>query len=121
VYLTAALPPILQPAFFRVAGLDVKELDVIYYAAQHCVLGTRICAGRAERSAHESSGSQADEVWHAQILIYCSSVEETKRMGKLLQCSAYYREMSTDEDKSHMVGLGALFHRPAFDDATSKR
>jgi hypothetical protein len=36
-------------------------------------------------------------------IIYCSSVGDTKGMGKLLQCSAYYREMNTDEDKSHMV------------------
>jgi hypothetical protein len=29
VYLTATLPPILQLAFLDVAGLDIRELDVI--------------------------------------------------------------------------------------------
>jgi hypothetical protein len=29
VYLTATLPPVLQPAFLDVAGLDKRELEVI--------------------------------------------------------------------------------------------
>jgi hypothetical protein len=30
VYLTATLPPVLQPAFLDVASLDKRELKVIY-------------------------------------------------------------------------------------------
>jgi superfamily II DNA helicase RecQ len=39
----------------------------------------------------------------AKILIYCSSVAEMKRIGKLLQCLAYYYEIATDEEKAYMV------------------
>jgi hypothetical protein len=30
-------------------------------------------------------------------------VGETKRLGKLLRCAAYYREMGTDEEKARLI------------------
>jgi superfamily II DNA helicase RecQ len=108
VYLTATMPPVLQPAFLDLAGLDSKELDVIRdesttrhnlaYQVQEYVRGeldaTVVDLVAAKRARYGAN---------AQILIYCPSVAETKRMGKLLQCSAYYREMATDEEKAYMV------------------
>jgi superfamily II DNA/RNA helicase len=108
VYLTATLPPVLQPAFLDVAGLDGRELDIIrdesttrpnivYQVQQYArgeldaVLINLVAAKRAKYGPK------------AQILVYCPSVGETKRLGKLLQCSAYYRDMATEEDKSRMV------------------
>jgi superfamily II DNA helicase RecQ len=35
--------------------------------------------------------------------VYCPTVRETKRVGKLLQCSAYYYEIATDKEKSRIV------------------
>lgn len=108
VYLTATMPPVLQPAFLDLAGLDSKELDVIrdetttrpniaYQVHEYArgeldvTLAQLVAAKRAQYGPE------------AQILIYCLSVAETKRLGKLLQCSAYYREMASDEEKAHMV------------------
>ena len=53
---------------------------------------TRLVAGKREQYGPE-----------AQILIYCPSVAELKRLGKLLQCLAYYCKIATDEEKAHMV------------------
>lgn len=39
----------------------------------------------------------------AQILVFCPSTDETKRLGKYLSCSAYWREMATDDEKASMV------------------
>jgi superfamily II DNA helicase RecQ len=108
VYLTATLPPVLQPAFLDVAGLDKRELEVIRdesttrpniaYQVQEYVRGeldvvlVDLVAAKQDRYGPK-----------AQILVYCPSVSETKRLGRLLQCTAYYREMATDEEKSRMV------------------
>jgi superfamily II DNA helicase RecQ len=35
--------------------------------------------------------------------VYCPTVRETKRVGKLLQCLAYYREIAIDKEKSRIV------------------
>lgn len=108
VYLTATLPPVLQPAFLDVAGLDMRELDIIRdestarpniaYRVQEYMRGELDVA-----LVHLVAAKRAKYGLEAQILIYCPSVGETKRLGELLQCPAYYREMATDEEKSHMV------------------
>lgn len=108
VYLTATLPPVLQPAFLDVAGLDTRELDVIRdesttrrniaYQVQEYTRGELDAA-----LVHLVAAKRAKYGLEAQILVYCPTVGETKRLGKLLQCSAYYREMATDEEKSRMV------------------
>jgi superfamily II DNA helicase RecQ len=108
VYLTATLPPTLQPAFLHNAGLTLKTLTVcrderttrtnIAYQVLDYERGTldtvlaTLVAAKRKRYGPE-----------AQILVFCTSVEETKRLAKLLQCSAYYREMATDDDKARMV------------------
>jgi superfamily II DNA helicase RecQ len=49
------------------------------------------------------AAKQARYSANAQILIYCLSIAKTKRIGKLLQCLAYYCKMATDEEKVYMV------------------
>jgi hypothetical protein len=108
VYLTATLPPVLQPAFLHAAGLDAKELDVIRdesttrpniaYRVQEYKRGfldTVLAELVAAKRAHYGP--------EAQILVYCPTVAETKRLGNMLQCPAYYRTMATDEEKSRLV------------------
>jgi superfamily II DNA helicase RecQ len=108
VYLTATLPPTLQAAFLHAAGLDPKTLTIcrderttrtnIAYQVLDYVRGTLdsvltnlVAAKRRQYGAQ------------AQIVVFCTSVEETKRLAKLLQCSAYYREMAADDEKARMV------------------
>lgn len=108
VYLTATMPPVLQPAFLDLAGLDSKELDVIrdetttrpniaYQVHEYARGALDVTLAQLVAAKRAQYGPEA------QILVYCPSVAETKRLGKLLQCSAYYREMATDEEKAHMV------------------
>lgn len=108
IYLTATLPPTLQPAFLQTAGLNLKTLTIcrdehttrtnIAYQVLDYERGsldgvlTTLVAAKRKKYGPE-----------AQILVFCTSVEETKRLAKLLQCSAYYREMATDDDKARMV------------------
>jgi superfamily II DNA helicase RecQ len=108
LYLTATLPPTLQPAFLQTAGLDARTVticrderttrtniayQVLEYArgALHEVLVELVAAKRRKYGPG------------AQIIVYCLTVDETKRLAKLLRCPAYYREMNTDEEKARMV------------------
>ncbi|PVH91867.1 hypothetical protein DM02DRAFT_734000 [Periconia macrospinosa] len=113
VYLTATLPPTLQPAFFQTAGLDAETVTVcrderttrtnIAYQVLEYPRGTlekvlvELVAAKRRRYGPE-----------AQIIVYCPTVEETKRLARLLQCSAYYREMGSDEEKARMHMDGRL-------------
>jgi hypothetical protein len=102
VYLTATLPPVLQPAFLSVAGLDTRELDIIrdesttraniVYQVQEYTRG-ELDAVLVKLVAAKRAKYGPD----AQIPVYCPSVGESKRLGKVLGCVAYYREMGTDE------------------------
>ncbi|KAH6643484.1 hypothetical protein BKA67DRAFT_527929, partial [Truncatella angustata] len=37
------------------------------------------------------------------VIIYCTKVEATKLLFAALRCNAYYRELGTKEDKSHLL------------------
>jgi hypothetical protein len=49
------------------------------------------------------AAKQARYSANAQILIYCLSVAKIKRIGKLLQCLAYYCKMAIDKEKAYIV------------------
>jgi len=108
VYLTATLPPTLQPAFLQIAGLDARTVTICR--------DERTTRTNIAYQVLEYTRGSLDEVLvelvatkrrkygpEAQIIVYCPTVEETKRLARLLQCSAYYRQMDTDEEKARMV------------------
>ncbi|KAF3020323.1 hypothetical protein E8E12_000192, partial [Didymella heteroderae] len=105
---TATLPPTLQPAFLHAAALDQRTLTIcrdehttrsnIAYRVHeykrstlHNTLTALVVTKRKKYGPE------------AQILVFCTSVNETKRLGKYLSCSAYWREMATDDEKARMV------------------
>lgn len=108
LYLTATLPPTLQPAFFQKAGLDARTVTV---CRDERTTRTNIAYKVLEYPRDALDGALEELVAakrrqygpEAQILIYCPTVKETKRLARLLQCSAYYREMATDDEKARMV------------------
>ncbi|CAA9967161.1 ATP-dependent DNA helicase Q1 [Pyrenophora teres f. maculata] len=108
VYLTATLPPTLQPAFLQTAGLDAQTVTIcrdksttrtnIAYQVLEYTRGT------LEKVLVELVAAKRRKYGPgAQIIVYCPTVDETKRLARLLQCSAYYREMGSDEEKARMV------------------
>jgi superfamily II DNA helicase RecQ len=107
VYLTATLPKALEPAFFHTAGLDARDVVVcrdrtsrtnIQYQVQNYKRDTldetlmRLVKLKREQYPPES-----------QIIVYCPSIKETKRLACLLGCTAYYKDVGTDEEKARMV------------------
>lgn len=108
VYLTATLPPILQPAFLHLAGLDARELTICRDA---CTSRSNIAYQVMEYTRGTIDQALVDLVaakrtkygCEAQILVYCPTVKETKRLATLLQCSAYYRDVGTETEKARMV------------------
>ncbi|KAE8822995.1 hypothetical protein HRS9122_10470 [Pyrenophora teres f. teres] len=108
VYLTATLPPTLQPAFLQTAGLDAQTVTI---CRDESTTRTNIAyqvleytRGTLEKVLVELVAAKRRKYGPgAQIIVYCPTVDETKRLARLLQCSAYYREMGSDEEKARMV------------------
>ncbi|KAK1911245.1 hypothetical protein P3342_011847 [Pyrenophora teres f. teres] len=100
VYLTATLPPTLQPAFLQTAGLDAQTVTI---CRDESTTRTNIAyqvleytRGTLEKVLVELVAAKRRKYGPgAQIIVYCPTVDETKRLARLLQCSAYYREMGT--------------------------
>ncbi|KAH7084072.1 hypothetical protein FB567DRAFT_414521, partial [Paraphoma chrysanthemicola] len=91
MYLIATLLPVLQLAFLDVAGLNRQELNVI-------------CKKLTTQLNIEYIQGELNAVLISLIiLVYCSTVVETKRLGKVLQYLAYYCEIATDKKKSCIV------------------
>jgi superfamily II DNA helicase RecQ len=108
VYLTATLPPTLQPAFLQVAGLREETLticreerttrpNIAYSVVDYArgTLDTTLLAMIAEK--RKVFGEEA------QIIIYCPTVRETKRLSKCLGCASFYREMGSEDEKTVRV------------------
>ncbi|KAI4221646.1 MAG: hypothetical protein L6R40_008618 [Gallowayella cf. fulva] len=107
IYLTATLPPALEPAFFHVAGLDCRDVTIcrdrttrvnIQYRVQDY---TRDSLDETLVQLVELKKGQYPS--ESQIIIYCPSIKETKRLAKRLGCTAYYREAGTEEEKARMI------------------
>lgn len=108
IYLTATLPPSLLPAFLQIAALNARDLTIcrdkstsrpnIVYQVRQFRRGALdqelVCLVAAKRSQYGPE---------AQIVIYCPTVIETKRLGKLLQCPTYHRSMDTEAEKAYTV------------------
>ncbi|KAF2844431.1 hypothetical protein T440DRAFT_523512 [Plenodomus tracheiphilus IPT5] len=95
-------------AFLEVAGLDRKELDIVRDKSmtQPNIAYQVLEYTRGELDTTFVNLLAAKRVKYglqAQILVYCPSVEETKRLGRLPQYTAYYRQVASDEEKARMV------------------
>lgn len=107
VYLTATLPPKLESAFFDIAGLDAR--DVVLYRDRTTRTNIKYQVQEYLRGTLDDAISRLVEVKKteyqpaAQIIVYCRSIEETKRLGQLLRCTAYYKEVGTDDDKARIL------------------
>ncbi|KAL5370900.1 hypothetical protein DPSP01_014611 [Paraphaeosphaeria sporulosa] len=112
VYLTATLPQTLQPAFLQTAGLDAETVTI---CRDERTTRTNIAyqvldypRGTLEKALVELVAAKRQKYGpEAQIIVYCPTVE-TKRLARLLQCSAYYRQVGSDEEKARMVSGSTL-------------
>jgi superfamily II DNA helicase RecQ len=107
VYLTATLPPSRESAFFEAAGLDRRDVTCcrdrttrvnIEYQVQDYARDTldTTLLQLVDRKRKQYPPA-------AQTIVYCRSVAETKRLAKVLECTAFYRDVGTEEEKARMV------------------
>jgi len=108
VYLTATLPPVQQPHFLQLAGLDERSLTVcrdpstsrpnIRYATE--AYDRPELASTLARLVSQKRTQYGPE---AQIIVYCPSRDEARRLSKLLRCPAFTSDMGTEEQKASRV------------------
>lgn len=108
VYLTATLPPTQQPHFLQLAGLDERSLtvcrdpstarpNIAYSVVEH----DRDALAQVLVQLVNKKRSQYGR--DAQIIVYCPTREETRRLARLLQCTAFTSDMGTEEEKACRV------------------
>jgi superfamily II DNA helicase RecQ len=108
VYMTATLPPTLQPTFLQVAGLDERSLtvcrdprtsrpNIAYQVADYDREDLEPTLTRLVARKREQFGEDA------QIIVYCRQVKQTQSLAKHLRCAAYYSGMGTEEEKTCRV------------------
>jgi superfamily II DNA helicase RecQ len=108
IYLTATLPPTLQPSFLQLAGLDERTLTVcrdkhtartnIAYSVLDYERGT-LDSSLVQLVAKKREQYGAN----AQIIVYCPSVPATKHLAQCLGSMAFYADMGSEEDKTRHV------------------
>jgi superfamily II DNA helicase RecQ len=108
VYLTATMPPSREAHFLQLAGLDRRTLTVCrelstsrpnigYLVIEHDKDDADAELQTAVDTIRDMLGPDA------QIVVYCPSREETRRLGKLLRCHAFTSDAGTEEDKARRV------------------
>ena len=103
VYLTATLPPKNEPEFYEVMGL--KEGDVHRFrdsttrknVAYSVVEYTKEEEDEEIRRIVEKKKLQYPAP--GQIIVYCKTVKQTQHLAEVLGCSAFYREVGSEEEK----------------------
>ena len=94
IYLTATLPPTLQPAFLHAAALNQRTLTIcrdkrttrtniayhVHSYKQGTLDNTLVALIAAKREKYRPK---------AQILVFCTTVDKTKQLGKHLSYSVY--------------------------------
>lgn len=108
VYLTATLPPTLEPAFLQAAELQGQPLKVCRdpHTARTNIAYQVIdyeSATRDETLKRLVATKQQEFGPDAQIIVYCLSVSLTMEIANLLSCAAYYSAMGTEEEKANCV------------------
>jgi len=107
VYLTATLPPTREPAFFEAAGLDVRDVAIFRDRTTRINIEYRVreyARDRLDETVVQLVDAKRKQYPSAvQIIVYCRTVKETKHLGKLLECAAYFMEVGTDEEKARIV------------------
>lgn len=89
MYLTVTLPPVPQSAFLIVAGHGTRELEIIraesITRANIAYQVQEYTQGKLDRLLVKLiAGKRTNSGPGTQPLIYCPSVGETKRLGKVL-------------------------------------
>lgn len=113
VFLTATLPPADESRFFDAIGLEREATTVIRESTRRTNVAYRVLGyerGKLEEALQRLVNEKTAEEEEGKVVIYCKTIEETKRMAKVLGCKAYYREVGTDEEKrriqAELVGRG---------------
>ncbi|KAI8931122.1 hypothetical protein NX059_012132 [Plenodomus lindquistii] len=108
LYLTATLPPTLQPAFFQCAGLDAATVTLCRDpSTARRNIAYRVLdypRGPVDQTLVQLVADKRKQYGpDAQIIVFCPTVKETKRLAKVLACTAYHRDMDTEEARKRMV------------------
>ncbi|KAF6783210.1 hypothetical protein CSOJ01_15923, partial [Colletotrichum sojae] len=116
VCLTATLAPGDEPAFYRTMGIDVgrvrmfrmastrRNIEYEVHMAESTGAAARVGeADEVEKEAARTVRQWADEDGEGKAVVYCTSIEQVKRLATELACAAFYSDVDTTEGKAERL------------------
>ncbi|KAI1663136.1 DEAD/DEAH box helicase [Pyrenophora tritici-repentis] len=108
VYLTATLPPAIEPVFLQVAGLDQRSLFVCrdaHTTRRNIAYQVVPYARDALEAAMERLVAQKRAQFgpKAQIIVYGGRINRVQALARQLRCPSFFREMGSEEQKAGHV------------------
>jgi len=107
VYLTATLPPKNEAEFFEVMGLREGEVQTFRDSTTRKNIGYSVVDYVREEEDEEVKRiveeKKAAYPLPGKVIVYCKTVKQTQRLATVLGCSAFYREVGSDREKSRIL------------------
>lgn len=108
IYLTATLKPTDEEAWFHVMGLPVEKVFMVRDVTTRRNIRYRV---RMYRDGEDEDEQIRELVQRKrqqypspdQIIVYCGTVERTKKVSAVLGCRAYYSGVGSAEEKDHIL------------------
>jgi superfamily II DNA helicase RecQ len=107
IYLTATLPPDEEEAFFHSSGLDRREVLLLRDSTVRENVAYRVLeyAQKDEDQEVKTLVQQKLQQYPSpgQIVLYCRSIKQCRRLGELLHCPMYFREVGSKDEKKEIL------------------
>ena len=107
VFLTATLPPIEEPQFFRAIGLE--RTDVVLFRDVTTRPNIAYSVVEYERTEMREAVQRIVEEKKrqyplpGQIIVYCKQIQQATTLAQALGCSVFHRKVGTAEEKGRIL------------------
>lgn len=106
VYLTATLPPKEEASWLEAMGLETKMVRMIRDTTSRRNIAYQVVEydkQEEEERVAELVRQKLDEHKEGQIIIYCRRVDQCERVGEVLKCPVYHRNVGDEEEKRKIL------------------
>jgi len=107
VYLTATLPPKNEAEFYDAVGVKEGEMTKFRDRTTRTNVAYKVVEYEKEEADEEVKRIVEEKLREyaapGQIVVYCKTIKQTQRLAGVLGCSAYYREVGTEEEKRRIL------------------
>ncbi|KAK3613495.1 hypothetical protein LTR56_027852, partial [Elasticomyces elasticus] len=107
VFLTATMPPSEEGQFLRDMGMQREEVQIFRDVTSRSNIQYSVV--EYERKREEEAVKELVERKKGeypvpgQVVVFVQSIAQAKKLGQVLDCQMYYREVGTEEEKRRIL------------------